>query len=35
MDIPLEDIARHNIEKLARRYPEGFSEERSRNRNEE
>lgn len=34
LDLPLEDIARHNIEKLARRYPEGFSEERSRHRNE-
>jgi NTP pyrophosphatase (non-canonical NTP hydrolase) len=25
LDIPLEDIFRGNIEKLARRYPEGFS----------
>ena len=29
LDLPLEDILRGNIEKLARRYPEGFSEERS------
>ena len=27
LEIPLEDILRGNIEKLARRYPEGFSEE--------
>jgi len=35
LDIPLADIANHNIEKLARRYPEGFSEERSRNRSDQ
>ena len=35
LDLALEDIARHNIEKLARRYPHGFSEERSRNRSEQ
>ncbi len=35
LGIPLEDIARHNIEKLARRYPDGFSEERSRNRSDQ
>lgn len=31
----LEDVAQANIEKLERRYPDGFSEERSRNRQEE
>jgi len=35
LDMPLEDIARRNIEKLARRYPEGFSEERSQHRDEQ
>jgi NTP pyrophosphatase (non-canonical NTP hydrolase) len=30
--IDLEQIALHNVEKLRNRYPEGFSEERSRNR---
>ncbi len=34
LDIPLETIARQNIEKLARRYPEGFSQERSLHRQE-
>lgn len=29
LEIPLEDILQANIEKLARRYPEGFSSERS------
>ena len=28
-------VAEHNLAKLAKRYPEGFSEERSRNREEE
>jgi NTP pyrophosphatase (non-canonical NTP hydrolase) len=32
LDIPLEDIAAGNILKLMKRYPEGFSEERSINR---
>jgi len=32
LGIPLEQIARDNIEKLRQRYPEGFSEERSLNR---
>jgi NTP pyrophosphatase (non-canonical NTP hydrolase) len=32
--LSLGDIARQNVEKLRRRYPEGFSEERSRNRPE-
>ena len=35
LEIPLEDILQGNIEKLAKRYPEGFSQERSRNRSEE
>lgn len=30
--IPLSEVASGNIEKLKKRYPEGFSEERSRNR---
>ncbi|MCS7041056.1 MAG: nucleoside triphosphate pyrophosphohydrolase family protein [Caldilineales bacterium] len=30
----LEDVAQENIAKLARRYPEGFSGERSRHRTE-
>jgi NTP pyrophosphatase (non-canonical NTP hydrolase) len=30
----LEDVAKGNIDKLKRRYPEGFSEERSVNRND-
>ena len=29
LDIPLEDVFRANIEKLAKRYPEGFAAERS------
>ena len=29
LEIPLEEIFRGNIEKLARRYPEGFAAERS------
>ena len=29
LEIPLEDILRMNIEKLAKRYPEGFAAERS------
>lgn len=32
LDISLEDIAKANIEKLAKRYPDGFSKERSLNR---
>ena len=34
LDIPLEDIFAANIDKLKRRYPEGFSEARSRERTE-
>ena len=30
----LDEIARHNIEKLKKRYPDGFSEERSLHREE-
>ncbi len=30
--ISLDDLARQNVEKLRRRYPDGFSRERSRNR---
>ena len=30
----LEDVAQHNVEKLRRRYPEGFSADRSVNRAE-
>lgn len=30
----LEEVAQENIAKLARRYPEGFSDERSRHRTE-
>ena len=32
--LTLEDIARHNVEKLRKRYPEGFSEYASQNRTE-
>ena len=32
LEIPLEDIFQANIEKLAKRYPEGFSTDRSVNR---
>ena len=34
IDMPLEDIFQFNIEKLQRRYPEGFSAEKSVNRTE-
>lgn len=30
----MESVLKENIEKLMRRYPQGFSEERSRNRSE-
>ena len=30
--LSLDDVARMNVDKLKARYPEGFSEERSRNR---
>jgi NTP pyrophosphatase (non-canonical NTP hydrolase) len=32
MEVPLEDIAHQNIEKLRKRYPKGFEAERSINR---
>lgn len=32
--LTLEEVATKNIEKLMKRYPEGFSEERSVNRND-
>ena len=34
LEIPLEEILERNIEKLKKRYPEGFSEEKSINRTE-
>ncbi len=34
LDIPLEDILRANLDKLQKRYPEGFSSDRSRERTE-
>lgn len=34
LNIPMDEIANHNIEKLRRRYPDGFDAERSRNRTE-
>ena len=34
LDIPLETILRGNLEKLKKRYPEGFDTERSVNRKE-
>ena len=35
LEIPLENILQANIEKLKKRYPEGFSSERSLNRERE
>lgn len=34
LGVPLSEIARLNVEKLRARYPDGFSEERSKNRSE-
>jgi NTP pyrophosphatase (non-canonical NTP hydrolase) len=34
LDTPLEEIMQGNIDKLRRRYPEGFSTEASKNRSE-
>jgi NTP pyrophosphatase (non-canonical NTP hydrolase) len=34
MGLELSDVAERNIEKLKERYPDGFSEEASRNRND-
>ena len=35
LDVTLEDIAQRNIDKLRKRYPDGFDPERSRNRDGE
>ena len=32
IDLPLSEIARRNVEKLQKRYPEGFDSQRSRER---
>lgn len=32
LNVDLEEIAQHNVEKLKRRYPEGFSADKSINR---
>ena len=34
LDVPLEEVLRRNIEKLRKRYPEGFQVERSMDRTE-
>ncbi len=34
LEMSLEEVALHNVDKLRRRYPDGFSQERSRNREE-
>lgn len=34
LDIPMAEIAEKNIEKLRKRYPDGFDPERSKNRTE-
>ena len=34
LDTPLEDVMRHNIDKLRKRYPDGFDKERSIHRDE-
>ena len=34
LDVPLEEVLKGNIDKLRKRYPEGFSAERSINRGE-
>ena len=34
LEVDLEDVLARNIEKLKRRYPEGFDSTRSQNRNE-
>ena len=34
LGVTLEYVCQHNVEKLLKRYPEGFSSERSINRNE-
>jgi len=35
LDVSLEEVCRRNVDKLRRRYPQGFSEEASVNRTEE
>ena len=35
LDVSLEEVLTRNIEKLKKRYPEGFDTERSRHRDEE
>ncbi len=34
LDVPLEEVCQRNIDKLRARYPEGFSAEKSMNRQE-
>ena len=34
LGVPLQDVIDQNVEKLRRRYPDGFSSEKSRNREE-
>ena len=34
LEIPLEEIAKHNIDKLKKRYPDGFDVDKSVNRSE-
>ena len=34
LDVSLEEIAQRNIDKLRKRYPDGFDPDRSRNRTE-
>ena len=34
LGMSLDDVAQHNLDKLARRYPQGFSHQRSRDREE-
>jgi NTP pyrophosphatase (non-canonical NTP hydrolase) len=34
LDVSLEEVCSRNIDKLRRRYPQGFSEEQSQNRTE-
>lgn len=35
LDVSLETVLENNIKKLSERYPEGFDEDKSKNRNEE
>lgn len=34
LDLDLNDIAQHNVDKLMKRYPEGFDSDRSKHRDE-